>query len=220
MSQSQQPQLEALEGAIMTRAHELAQEFRDKAARQRDTILRDAAERLHMAEEREVLVAKAAAERHFRRVTQASELRMQARLDQLRWELVQTVQAQLAQRMQALRKDRPAYRAWLVEMIGEAAGLLPEAELQAEAIADDLDWLRDEWTALVSDAAPGRNIRLSEQATWGSGGLKLRTIDNRAQVDNRFEGRLSRYQARIQRVILQQLFPGDILAGARNGGPQ
>ncbi|MCB1801923.1 MAG: ATPase [Gammaproteobacteria bacterium] len=220
MSQSQQPQLEALEGAIMTRAHELAQEFRDKAARQRDTILRDAAERLHMAEEREVLVAKAAAERHFRRVTQASELRMQARLDQLRWELVQTVQGQLAQRMHALRNDRPAYRAWLVEMIGEAADLLPGAELQAEAIADDLDWLREEWTVLVADAAPGRNIRLSDQATWGSGGLKLRTIDNRAQVDNRFEGRLSRYQARIQRVILQQLFPGDILAGARNGGPQ
>ena len=85
MSQDGQSQLVALERAIMARAEELAQEFHDKAKRQKDTILRDAAERLHMAEEREVLVAKAEAERHFRRVTQASELKLQARLDQLRW---------------------------------------------------------------------------------------------------------------------------------------
>ncbi|MGD8956488.1 MAG: ATPase, partial [Chromatiaceae bacterium] len=71
MRQSGQNQLEALEQAIMTRAEELAQEFHDKASRQRDTILRDTAERLKLAEEREVLVAKAEAERHFRRVTQA-----------------------------------------------------------------------------------------------------------------------------------------------------
>lgn len=220
MSQASQSQLEALEGAIMTRAQELAQEFRDKASRQRDTILRDAADRLHMAEEREVLIAKAAAERHFRRVTQARELRMQARLDQLRWEMVQTVQARLAQNMQALRADRTAYRAWLIDMIAEAATLLPNDVLRAEAIADDLDWLPEEWPTLISEAAPGRDIQLSERATWGSGGLKLRTLDNRAQVDNRFEGRLSRYQAAIQKVILRQLFPGDIHAGARNGGPQ
>ena len=103
MSASPNNQLDALEAAIMARANELAQEFHDKAVRQRDTILRDAADRLHMAEEREVLIAKAEAERHFRRVTQASELKMQSRLDQLRWELVQTVQSRLHERMQASR---------------------------------------------------------------------------------------------------------------------
>ncbi|MGB5251329.1 MAG: V-type ATP synthase subunit E family protein, partial [Sedimenticolaceae bacterium] len=141
MSQSGQNQLEALERAIMARAEELAQGFHDKASRQHDTILRDTAERLKLAEEREVLVAKAEAERHFRRVTQASELKMQARLDQLRWELVQTVEARLAQRMQALRADRPAYRAWLVEMIRDAASVLPAGELTAEVNAEDLYWL-------------------------------------------------------------------------------
>jgi V/A-type H+-transporting ATPase subunit E len=213
-------QLEALEGAIMARAKELAQEFSDKATRQRDTILRDAAERLHLAEEREVLVAKAEAERHFRRVTQASELKMQSRLDQLRWELVQTVQRRLGERMQQLRDDRAAYRAWLVEMVREAAGLLPAGELNAEATADDHGWLADEWPKLCAEAAPDRAITLLEKATWGSGGLKLRTADNRAQVDNRFEGRLARYEAAIQRVILQHLFPNDINAAARSGGPQ
>ena len=220
MSQSAESQLHALEAAIMTRATELAQEFHDKASRQRDTILRDVAERVHLAEQREVLVAKAEAERHFRRVTQASELKMQARLDQLRWELVQTVQTRLAQRMQELRADRSAYRAWLVEMVRDAAGLLPAGELTAEVNADDIAWLPADWPALVAEAAPERSIQLADAPTWGSGGIKLRTRDNRAQVDNRFEGRLARFEAGIQRVILQQLFPADINASARSGGPQ
>ena len=42
-------QLAALEKAIMERAENLAQEFKDKAERHRDHILRDAAESLHMA---------------------------------------------------------------------------------------------------------------------------------------------------------------------------
>lgn len=220
MTKPAKNQLEALENAIMTRAEELAQEFRDKANRQRDNILRDTSQRLHMAEEREVLVAKAEAERHFRRVTQACELKMQSRLDQLRWELVQTVQARLAERMLALCADRPAYRAWLVEMVRDAATLLPPGELTAEVNADDLSWLAAEWPALVVEAAPDRSIQLAEKPTWGSGGVKLRTTDNRAQIDNRFEGRLARSEADIQRVILQQLFPTDINASARSGGPQ
>jgi V/A-type H+-transporting ATPase subunit E len=221
MSQTMQnKQLENLEQAIMARAEHLAQEFQDKADRQRDHILRDAAERLHNAEEREVLAAKAEAERLFRRVTQASELKLQGRLDQLRWELVQTVQGRLQERTQALCADHSAYREWLAQMIREAVELLPEGDLSAEVNADDLSWLAAEWSDLVAEAAPGRNIRLAEKPTWGSGGIRLRTVDNRAQVDNRIEGRLARMEAQIQRVILQRLFPTDINANARSGGPQ
>jgi len=221
MSQSgQNNQLETLEQAIMARAQHLAQEFLVKAERQRDHILRDAAEKLHNAEEREVLAAKAEAERLFRRVTQASELRLQGRLDRLRWELVQTVQSRLGERMRALCDDRPRYRDWLTGITQEAAALLPEGELTAEANADDLSWLAAEWPDLASRAAPGRNIRLADKPTWGSGGIRFRTADNRAQVDNRFEGRMARLEAQIQRVILRQLFPTDINASARSGGPQ
>ena len=220
MSQTGQNQLQALEDAIMERAKELAQEFHDKANRQRDTILRDVAERLHMAEEREVLAIKAEAERHFRRVTQASELKMQSRLDQLRWELVQKIQARLAQRMQSLCTDRPAYRAWLVVMIRDAAAVLPDGDLAAEVNEQDLGWLAAEWPELITEAAPQRNITLVDTPTWGSGGIRLRTADNRAQVDNRFEGRLSRFEADVQCVIMHQLFPPDINASARSGGPQ
>ena len=220
MTQTDDQQIQALENAIMVRAKELAQEFQDKAAHQRDTLLRDAAERLHLAEEREVLAAKAEAERHFRRVTQASELKLQARLDQLRWELVKTVEGRLHQRMEALRKDRNAYRDWLVEMIREAADALPAGELNAEMGADDLDWVAAEWDQLVERAAPGRTIRLATRPCPGDGGIRVYSADNRAQLDNRFEGRLARYRQAIQRTILQRLFPTDIHAKARNGGPQ
>lgn len=218
MKQSGDNQLAALEAAIMTRAEHLAEEFHDKAKRQRDSILRDAAERLHMAEEREVLIAKAEAERHFRRVTQARELKLQGRLDQLRWEMVQTVQSRLADRMQAFCSDRPAYRAWLVDILREAAALLPEGKLTAEVNRDDHDWLADEWPALAREAAAERQIELAENPTWGSGGIKIRTADNRAQVDNRFDGRLRRLEANIQREILQQLFPAELNTTSRNGG--
>lgn len=221
MNQSgQDKQLEALEQAIMARAQHLAGEFQEKAARQRDHILRDVAERLHNAEEREVMVAKAEAERLFRRVTQASELKLQGRLDQLRWELVQAVQGRLGERLQRLRDDPGRYRDWLIQMTREAADLLPEGDLTAEINADDHAKLGAQWSQLAAEAAPGRNIHLAEKPTWGSGGIRLRTADNHAQVDNRFEGRLARLEAEVQRVILQQLFPNDISASARSGGPQ
>jgi V/A-type H+-transporting ATPase subunit E len=220
MKPSGDNQLAALEKAIMMRAEELAEEFLDKAKRQRDSILREAAERLHIIEEREVLVAKAEAERHFRRVTQARELKLQGRLDQLRWEMVQTVQARLAEQMQAFADDRPVYRAWLVEMIREAAAALPPGNLTAEVNGDDHRWLQEEWSAMAAEAAPGRNIGLAETPIWGTGGVRVKTEDNRAQVDNRFEGRLRRLEADIQRVILQQLFPADLSTSARSGGPQ
>jgi V/A-type H+-transporting ATPase subunit E len=218
MKQSGDNQLVALEAAIMTRAEDLAEEFHDKAKRQRDAILRDAAERLHLAEEREVLIAKAEAERHFRRVTQARELKLQGRLDQLRWEMVQTVQSRLADRMRKFCADRPAYRAWLVEMLRDATDALPAGELTAEVNSDDHAWMKDEWSAIASEAAPERQIELAENPTWGEGGIKIRTADNRAQVDNRFDGRLRRFESEIQREILQQLFPGDLTTTSRNGG--
>jgi V/A-type H+-transporting ATPase subunit E len=172
-----------------------------------------------MVEEREAMSTSAAAERHFQRVTQASELKMQSRLDQLRWELVKSVQVRLAERMKALCEDRPRYRTWLATMVREAAAALPEGDLVAEVNAHDLHWLSSEWSDLAAEAAPQRSIALADQPTPGKGGIKIRTADNRAQVDNRFEGRLSRFETDIQRVILHELFPADISASARKGGP-
>jgi len=202
-----------LEKAILDRAQELASELATKANSRRDVILREVNDRLSLAEERENASARAEAERYQRRQVQADELKLQARLDRLRWELVQAVQARLVERMAELRADREAYLGWLENMLRDGDSLLPEGEILAEVNAEDHAWLQEHWQALVDRGAPGRKILLSSEPTWGSGGVRLRTADNRAQLDNRFEGRLSRLEAGIQRVILERLFPGEQQGG-------
>ena len=212
MSASTGQQVASLEQAIMDRANDLAEELLSRAHSRSDAVLRETVENLRLAEERETSMAKGAADRSMRRQVQANELKQNGHIDQLRWELVLAVQSRLVERMQSLQEDRPAYTAWLQTMLTDAASLIP-GDLLAEVNADDHAWLEQEWDALVGRAAPGRRITLSPQPTWGSGGVKVRSIDNRAQVDNRFEGRLARYQADIQRVILERLFPGDLSLG-------
>ncbi len=64
---SPEDQVTALEKAILERAQTLADEHSDQARRARERILADSAERLRLMEDREVLVAKARAEREYRR---------------------------------------------------------------------------------------------------------------------------------------------------------
>lgn len=206
-------QVDSLEQAILARARSLADELLAKARNRRDTLLREANDRLSLAEERENASAHAEAERAQRRKVQADELKMQARLDRLRWELVNAVQNRLADRMASLRNDRDAYLAWLAEMIREGVERLPDGDLYAEVIADDYAWLSEQWQALVERVAPGRRVILSDEPTLGQGGILLRSADASAQLDNRFEGRLGRLEAGIQRVILEHLFPGEQQGG-------
>ena len=84
-------QVAALEKAILERARSLAGEHLQQASRARERIMEDSAERMRLLEEKEILVAKAKAEREYRRRVQASEIRMQSELDRLRWGLVQSV---------------------------------------------------------------------------------------------------------------------------------
>jgi V/A-type H+-transporting ATPase subunit E len=205
--------VDALEQAILTRAKSLADELATKARHRRDIILREANDRLSLADERENASARAEAERAQRRQVQASELKLQARLDRLRWELVHAVQGRLAERMAELRADRDAYLGWLESMVREADRLLPDGDIHAEVNAEDHAWLAERWQALVDRAAPGRHVVLLPEPTWGSGGVRLRSVDGSAQLDNRFEGRLSRLEAGIQRVILERLFPGEPQGG-------
>ena len=205
--------INALEHAILGRAQTLAAELLGKAEHRRDIILRETNDRLSLAEERENSRARAEAERTQRRHIQSSELRLQARLDRLRWELVLAVQARLHERMQELRADREAYQGWLEKLLREGAQHLPAGDLLAEVNADDHVWLKDCWQTLVDRAAPARSIRLVDHPVSGSGGMRLRSTDGYAQLDNRFEGRLARLEAQIQRIILERLFPGEPQGG-------
>jgi V/A-type H+/Na+-transporting ATPase subunit E len=202
-------QVESLENSILQRAEELAEQMLHKARTRSDNLLRETTDRLSLSEERETTSSRAEAERAQRRQVQAEELKQQARLDRLRWELVQAVQSRLTERMQMLRDREDEYLDWLSAMLAEGAALLPDGELLAEVNQADHTLLSDRWEQLVAQVAPGRSIRLSEQPTWGSGGVRLRNADNTAQIDNRFEGRLARYEQAIQRVILERLFLGE-----------
>lgn len=209
MSSASNNQVQELEQAILERAKVLAEELERKAQIQRDNILRKSYDQLHFTEERETAFAKAEAERLFRRKVQADALKRQGQLDQLRWQMVQTVQSRLHEKISALREDKEAYRAWLIKMLAEAADAIAEGELSAEACECDLPWLQEQWSEMVAEAAPKRTIHLSSIPTWGSGGLKVRNQDNNIQLDNRFEGRISRMQSQLQQVILERLFPGN-----------
>jgi len=198
-------QVEALETAILDRARELAEEFLAKANHQCDDIHREASERLRLEEQREVLSAKMEGDRLNRRQVQAGELKLQAQLDQLRWELVLGVQKRLCERLRQLKENRSDYSKWMIELIREAAELLPQGDLIAEVNNEDLEWLSDEWDNLVQQAVPGRTINLSPNPIGGHGGIQLLSSDRKSRVDNRFESRLIRMEEEIQRVILFNL---------------
>jgi V/A-type H+-transporting ATPase subunit E len=202
-------QVTELESAILQRANRLAVEFRQRAERSRDNILREASDRLRLHEEREVLLAKAMAERAYRRQVQANELRLRAQMDQVRWNLAKEVQERLLDRAAAFTKDADPYLPALARLLATAAAEFPaDAELVAEVNAEDRQRLAPRWAEFVQEAAPDRSIALAAEPVHCTGGVIVRTPDNRIRVDNTFEGRMQRLEIRIYQTIVERLFPG------------
>jgi len=206
-------QVKALETAILERAHRLASEYRQRAERSRDNILRDAHERLRLREDREVLLAKAHAERAYRRMVQANELKLHKEMDHLRWNLVEGVCARLGDLMRSLTEDDERYLPLLSALLGRGAEEMEQRELTAEVNARDLERLRPVWDRFSRDAAPDRKVLLSSAPIETLGGVLVRTNDNRVRVDNTFEGRMERLQGRLHQVIIERLLPGGIENG-------
>jgi V/A-type H+-transporting ATPase subunit E len=193
-------QVQELERAILARAERLANEYRERAERSRDTILRDAAERLRLREQREESIAKALGERTFRQQVQASELKMQSQLDRVRWNLVVDVERRLNERMERYMQDEGAY------------------ELIVGLNARDRARLADQWLAIASEVAPNKTIRLAEQPIETLGGMSISSEDKRIRIDHTFEGRLERLRKEIQQVILERLLPGGLETSNVFGG--
>ena len=206
-------QVEELERAILARAERLANEYRERASHSRDNILREAAEKLRLREQREEAIAKALGERTFRQKVQASELKMQSHLDRVRWNLVKDVEDRLTERMQAFMDDEIAYLAHLQALIRQSAEVIERGELIVEANARDLKRLEAHWPAISQAASAGKQLHLATEPTEVHGGVIVRSTDNRIRVDNSFEGRLERLRPRIQHTILERLLPGGIETG-------
>ncbi|MGB0721785.1 MAG: V-type ATP synthase subunit E [Gammaproteobacteria bacterium] len=211
------PQVEALEQAILERARSLVEEYEARARRARDNILKEAADRIRLREDREVLAAQAEADRVYRRRVQASELKLQKHLDRLRWELVEEVHEALRDRLEAVRQDRDAYRSVLAGLVRQAARTIPDVDLIVAVSDSDHGWLEDDWIAFAEEAAPGRICLLCSDTVPISGGVEVRDPENRVRIDHSFEGRIRRMQARLDQIIVERLLPAQD-SGALNVG--
>lgn len=206
-------QVQELEQAILARAERLAAEYRERANRSRDSILREASERLRLREAREEAIAKALAERTFRQRVQASELKMQSHLDLMRWNLVRDVEQRLVDRMRAHMQDEATYSSWLQALIVGAARQIERDSVLVSANARDHQRLFARWDGIVGQLPKGQEAALNETPIETLGGVLVTSADGRIRVDNTFEGRLERLRARIQQVILERLLPNGFDTG-------
>jgi V/A-type H+/Na+-transporting ATPase subunit E len=206
-------QVQELEQAILARAERLANEYRERANRSRDNILREAAERLRMRESREESIAKSLGERTFRQHVQASELKMQTHLDRMRWNLVQDVERALAGRMKAFSEDLERYDPWLDTLISGAAALIESKTLIVSANARDQKRLAKRWEAILESLPAHKTATLADEPIETLGGVLVTDSERRIRVDNSYEGRLDRLRPTVQQVILERLLPSGFDTG-------
>lgn len=212
-------QVGELERALLERADRLAAEYRERGRHSAERIATEAQDRLHLRNEKEVLSAKAEAERLYGRRVQAADIRLQGELDRLRWTLVNAALDGLAGELKAISRDEKRYRGVLMALIRQAVTAIGAHTqgtemLVAQFNADDRRRFARDWESWIAEiAGAGQTITLDEQTLSCSGGVLLRTADNRARVDNTFEGRRERLSEMLQEEVLERLFAPALVAG-------
>jgi V/A-type H+/Na+-transporting ATPase subunit E len=199
-------QVSQLEAALLHQAETLVREQRQNTEAARARILQETAEGLRLAEEREVALAKAEAERKVLRQVQAAEARLAAEVDRLRWALTEATLAGVREAFQQLVGDDKRYPEVLEAWLGDAARALPPGDLVAEVRPTDQPRLAKDWANMAARVAPGRTIELQTHGQNSAGGIRVRLADNRAQIDHTFEGRQSRLADELARVAMERLF--------------
>lgn len=200
-------QAQELEQAILARAQRLANEYRERAKRSRDVILRDAAEKLRLREQREEAIAKSLGERTYRQQVQAEELKMQSHLDRVRWNLVQDVEGRLSERIEALTQDEQTWLETLTGFISTAVQQIERETVTVRANNRDLKLLSRHWERVNKTMPAAKQARLDDDPIDTLGGVMIVSDDGRIRVDNTVEGRMARLQARLQQRILERLLP-------------
>jgi len=199
-------QISQLEDALMRQAETLAREQLQHAEVLRARILAEAADKLKIAEERELLAARAEAERMVRRHAQSAETRLAAELDRLRWALTEATLAGVRIAFQELVAEDARYLSAIEAWLAAAARELPPGDLIAEVRADDERRLAAVWPELSARAAPGRQVAMRAHHHVSEGGVRVRLADNRAQLDQTFEARQERLAEELARVAMERLF--------------
>ena len=199
-------QVSQLEQALLQQAETLAREHLQNAESARARILAESAEKLKLAEAREVLSAKVEAERLVRQQTQAAETRLAAELDRLRWALTEATLAEVKTAFRRLVQDEPRYLKTLEAWLATAAHALPPGDLVAEVRPEDEQRLARQWPDMVARVAPGRSVVLAAHGLPSEGGIRVRLADNRARLDQTFEARQARLADELARVAMERLF--------------
>ena len=158
-----QEQAAALEKAIFDRARSLAEEHRQQAERIAEEIRRDTQERRSRFEAMAESRAASRAEREYRRLIQAAEIRLQAELDRMRWGLVESVLHTVDERLQQLRDDADAYPGLLRRLLSQASKEIKEERLTVRVREADYERLEEQWEALTVVAAPDKVLTLSKE---------------------------------------------------------
>ena len=199
-------QVSQLEAALIRQAETLAREQRQNTESAKARILKEASERLELAEDREVLSAKVDAERIMRREVQVAETRMAAELDRLRWALTEATLSGVQLAFRNLVGDEKRYSEVLEAWLANAAQALPAGDLIAEVRPADQPNLSRNWARIVERAAPGRKVELHVHSKLSEGGIRVLLANNRAQLDQTFEARRSRLADELAREAMERLF--------------
>ena len=214
---SSETTVETLENALFERARKLADEYLARARQTRERMIEEENERLRLREERETLAAEAEAERLYRRRVQAVELQVQGDLDRLRWELVGRTKEAMMQRFADFTQG-PEYPPVLRRLLAEALAAIGDGDLVVQVNAADRERLATDWEGQIGAVAPGVHAVLDEQTGSFLGGVLVRTADDTVRVDNTFEGRMDRFEDRINQAIAEALFAaGMAMEGGAHG---
>lgn len=206
-----------LEAALAERAKRLAEEHLANGRQARERILAETRQRLRIEEEREVLAAKAQAERTYRQRVQAEELDLRADLDRLRWELADAALARLMPRLDELAADETRYLPLLHAYLREAAQAMERDELVAHFNARDLQRLRKDWERHAREAAPGKKLALSPEPLECTGGVLVESAARDIRFDNTFDGRMERLGETLQGSVAERLMPPSSPLGGEGG---
>jgi V/A-type H+-transporting ATPase subunit E len=200
-------QVEALEKAILDRAEQMAEECHSRADAGRKNILREASDKLHLREEKETLLAKSQADRAYLRKVQADELKLQSKMDHMRWNLVQVVVDRLKQSMTDFCHDEENYFKLLQALLKQAAEQIDSEQLEVMVNQEDLHRLKPQWDQLTSKLVTGKHFQLLEKTLNTVGGCLVTTTDHRVQIDHTFEGRLTRLERKVHQALVERLLP-------------
>ena len=206
---SSETTVETLESALFERARKLADEYLARARQTRERMIEEENERLRLREERETLAAEAEAERLYRRRVQAVELQMQGELDRLRWEQVSAVKQIMSERFDAFARS-PEYPGVLRRLLSEAVAAAGDGDLVVRVNATDRERLAADWDALSAALPAGARVVLDDTTGNFLGGVLVRSADDTVRVDNTFEGRMERFEDRINQAIAENLFPASL----------